>query len=74
MKYDMSDPSSYNLNTLPDSTNENPIRKKAICVGQPPTIVAVIHDSIVKKLHIDEECWFEEIPMKDGIFLKICQK
>jgi len=67
----MSDP-TYNINTLPDPSNENPIRKKVICIGgQPHAMVVFIHDSIVKQLHIDEECWFEEIPVTNGIFLKI---
>jgi len=52
--------------------NKNPIWKKVICVGdKPPTIVVVIDESIVKRLDIDEKCWFEEIPTIDGVVLKL---
>jgi len=61
------DTSSSNIKGFPES---NP-RKKVICIGgQPPAMVVLIHDSIVKQLHIDEQCWFEEIPVSNGIFLK----
>ena len=64
--------SSSNINGFPDSNNENSIWKKAIRVGdQRPAIVVVIHESIVQQLHIDEQCWFEEIPTSEGILLRI---
>jgi hypothetical protein len=34
-------------------------------------VVVPIHESIVNKLDINDECtWFEEIPASEGIFLK----
>ncbi|MFZ0510815.1 MAG: hypothetical protein WAM14_04345 [Candidatus Nitrosopolaris sp.] len=63
---------SSNIKGFPDS---NPICKKVIRVGdQPSAMVVVLHESIVKQLHIDEECWFEEIPTSEGILLKISSK
>jgi hypothetical protein len=60
------------LSSSPDSNNKNPIWKKVICVGdEPPAMVAVIDESIVKQLNIDEKCWLEEIPTSEGIFLRI---
>jgi hypothetical protein len=65
--------SSSNIKGLTGSNKENPIFKKAIRIGdeQPPVIVAVIHESIVQDLHINENTWFEEIPTSEGIFLKL---
>jgi hypothetical protein len=38
-------------------------------------VVVPIPESLVKELHIDEECtWFQEIRTKEGIFLKIVSK
>jgi hypothetical protein len=55
-----------NIKSLPDS---NPILKKIIRIGdQPPTMVVVLHESIVEQLDIDEQCWFEQIPTSEGIF------
>jgi hypothetical protein len=58
---------------IPDSNNKSRIWKKVICVGGEParTMVVIIHDSIVKQLHIDENCWFEEIPTSEGVVLKL---
>ncbi|MGC2682225.1 MAG: hypothetical protein WA323_10180 [Candidatus Nitrosopolaris sp.] len=64
-----------NIKSLPDSDTKNPIWKKVIRFGdQPPVMVAVIHESIVQDLHINENTWFEEIPTSQGIFLKISPK
>jgi hypothetical protein len=63
-----------NIKSLPDS---NPILKKIIRIGdQPPTMVAVLHESIVEQLNIDEQCWFEQVATKDPptIHLKISSK
>ena len=67
--------SSSNIKNLTDSNTRNPIWKKVIRFGdQPPVMVAVIHESIVQDLHINENTWFEEIPTSEGIFLKISSK
>jgi hypothetical protein len=69
MKYDMNTPSSSNINEIPDS---KPIWKKVIQVGNnPPAMVVVIDESIVKEFAIDGECWLEQIRMRDGIFLRV---
>ena len=63
---------SSNINGFPDSNNENSVWKKAIRIGdQRPTMVVVLHESIVQQLHIDEHCWFEETITSEGILLKI---
>jgi len=31
----------------------------------------VIHEDLVRQLHIDETTWFEQIPDESGIFLRI---
>jgi hypothetical protein len=33
--------------------------------------VVVIHESLVRKLKIDENTWFEQEPTENGIILKI---
>lgn len=67
--------SSSNIKNLADSNNKNPILKKVIRFGgQPPVMVAVIHESIIQDLHINENTWFEEIPTETGIILKISSK
>ena len=59
----------------PDSNNKNPIRKKVICLGDMPSaMLVVLHDSIVKKLAIDEECWLEQMPLNGGIFLRVSRQ
>ena len=60
---------------LPDSNNKSPIRKKVISVGdgEPPAMLVVLHESIVKELAIDEECWLEQILMNGGVFLRVCR-
>ncbi|MGB6533809.1 MAG: hypothetical protein WBF33_37480 [Candidatus Nitrosopolaris sp.] len=68
----MNTSSSSNINRLSDSHNKNPIRKKPIRVGD--MMFLAIPDSIVEKLHIDEDSWFEQIPTIEGIFLKISSK
>jgi hypothetical protein len=53
---------------------ENPIWKKAIRIGdQRPATVVIIDESIVQQLHINEKCWFEQIPTSQGIFLKLIE-
>ncbi len=63
---------SSNIKTVPHTHNKRPVWKKVFRVGE--ATVAIIDESIVELLQIDEDCWFEEIPMKDGIFLKISSK
>ena len=67
MKYDMNNASSSNINI------RNSIWKKAIRVG---TMVLVpIPEPIVKRLHLDvEHIWFDLVPVRGGIFLKIASK
>ena len=61
-----------NIKGQPDSNNRKPIWKKVIPVGdKPPAMVVVIDESIVKELAIDEQCWLEQIRMRDGIFLHV---
>lgn len=56
----------------PDSSRQNPILKKVIPLGEKPTaMLVVLHESIVRQFHIDEQCWLEEIPTSEGILLKI---
>lgn len=76
MKYDMNTPSSYNINEIPDSNNKpNPIWKKVIFVGdKPPAMVVVIDESIAKELAIDEECWLQQIHVRDGIFMRVSRE
>jgi hypothetical protein len=31
----------------------------------------VIHEDLVRQLHIDENTWFEQVPDENGIFLRI---
>lgn len=59
----------------PDSSNKNPILKKVIPVGEnPPAMLVVLHESIVKAFAIDQECWLEQIPTSEGILLKITRR
>ena len=62
--------SSSNIKGFRDS---KPIYKKVIRLGsdEPPAMLVLLHQSIVKDLAIDEECWLEQIPMSDGIFLRV---
>jgi hypothetical protein len=63
--------SSSDIKGLPDSNNRNPILKRLIRISDTMGVVP-IPDSVIKKLHIDEECtWFEVIPTSEGILLKI---
>ncbi|MFZ0510893.1 MAG: hypothetical protein WAM14_04735 [Candidatus Nitrosopolaris sp.] len=64
---------SYNIKCIADSNNENSIYHPAIRVGA-NAMVVIIDESIVQKLHINEECWFEQIPTSDGIILRISSK
>jgi hypothetical protein len=69
--------SSSNIKNLTDSDTKNPIWKKVIRIGdeQPPTMVVVLHKTIVEQLDIDEQCWFEQIPTGGGeILLKIVKE
>jgi len=53
-------------------SSKSPIWKKVISVGdKPPAMLVVLHESIVKELAIDEECWLEQIPMNGGVFLRV---
>jgi len=58
--------------TVPRMHNKRQVWKKVFRVGD--ATVLIIDDSIVIQLDIDEECWFEEIPVrKCGTFLKISE-
>jgi hypothetical protein len=62
--------SSSNIKGLPDSNNDISILKSSIRVSD--TMVVVIHESIVRKLRIDErQTLFEEIPTSERIFLRV---
>jgi hypothetical protein len=74
MKYDMNNPSSSNINEIPDSNNKNPIWKKVIGIGQPPAMLVFLHESIVNELAIDEKCWLRQIVLRDGIFLRVSRE
>jgi hypothetical protein len=53
------------------STNEkrlNPV-KQARRLYEKTFIV--IHEDLVRQLHIDENTWFEQVPDENGIFLRI---
>jgi hypothetical protein len=62
-------------NTLNDfkgySTANNP-KKKAHCIGD-KTIV-VIDESLVQRLSINDDTWFEQELTQDGILLKIAAR
>jgi len=61
--------SSTNIKGFPDSS---PICKKVVCVGgKLPAFVVVLEEPIVKELAIDGECWLEQIPVRDGVLLRL---
>jgi hypothetical protein len=52
--------------------HSNAIWKKVVCVGgKSPAMVVVLQESIVNELAIDRESWLEQIPMRDGVFLRV---
>jgi hypothetical protein len=68
--------SSSNIKGFADSNDEDSIWKKPIRISDNMMVVA-IPESIVQKLHINEQdTWFELIPTSDqaAIILKICSK
>jgi hypothetical protein len=60
---------SSNIKTIPDRHNKRPVWKKFFRVGD--AMVAIIDESIVELMQIDEDCWLQEIPTSEGILLKI---
>lgn len=64
--------SSSSIKDFPHSNNKGTIWKKLILVGD--TMFLPIHESIIQQLHIDEQCWLEQVPTSEGIFLKISSK
>jgi hypothetical protein len=69
----MGNSSSSDINTFLDSTQVSPVLKKPIRISETMTVVPIT-EPIIKKLHIDEEIWFEEIPTSEGILLKISSR
>jgi hypothetical protein len=51
------------------STSTNP-KRKAHCIANKTFVV--IDDSLVKRLSIDDETWFEQEATDVGILLKVC--
>ena len=47
-------------------------KKKAYCIGD--KIIVVIDESLVKRLSINDDTWFEQEATEEGILLKICRK
>jgi hypothetical protein len=64
----MDSSSSYNIN---GHTSSNPIFKKVIRLGQPPTMLVFLKESIVRQFDIDEHTSVEQIPTSQGVLLKI---
>jgi hypothetical protein len=51
---------------------DRPICKKVVCLGgKSPAIVVVLHESIVQELALGQECWLEQIPVRDGVLLRL---
>jgi len=60
---------SSDIKGLPHS---NPICKKVVCVGgKSPAIVVVLQECIVKELALGQEYWLEQIPVRDGVLLRL---
>ena len=53
------------------SITTNP-KKKAHCIADKTFVV--IDESLVKRLSIDDETWFEQEPTEEGIVLRISRK
>jgi hypothetical protein len=64
--------SSSNIKGYPNS-DKNPIWKKPIRISDNITVIA-IPESIVQKLEIDEDTWFELTATIGEIILKISSK
>jgi hypothetical protein len=57
-----------------DSNNSDSVWKKPIRIS-PSLMVVAIPESIVQLLHLDDQrTWFEQIPTREGLFLKISSK
>jgi hypothetical protein len=59
---------SSNIKELPDSNNKNPIMKRFIPISDTMGVLP-IPESIIKKLNIDDDTWFEEIPLNTKTIL-----
>ena len=71
------------MTTSSSDNIKSPILKKPIRVSDTMVVVPIhespilkkpIDESLVKKLPINEETWFEEIPTSEGIFLRIASR
>jgi hypothetical protein len=69
----MTTSSPSDINTFVDSTNENRVLKKLVRISGTMAVLP-IPDSIIKKLDIDDDTWFEEILTSEGILLKISRR
>jgi len=68
----MNNPSSSDI-TFVNSSNENRVLKKLVRISETMAVLP-IPDSIIKKLEIDDDTWFEEILTSEGILLKISRR
>jgi hypothetical protein len=61
---------SFNANKSFSATAKS--KKKAHCIAD--KIFVVIDESLMKCLSIDDETWFEQEVIAEGILLRICNK
>jgi hypothetical protein len=50
---------------------KSPVSKKVFLTRYKLCAMRILHESIAKDLAIDRECWLEQMPIMDGIFLRV---